>query len=178
MRPIVIVAAIAQNGVIGDDNQLVWRLKSDLKRFRAITLGKPLIMGRKTYESIGRPLPGRETVVLTRDPGFAAAGAHASVHSARSFDAALEQAEALAERMEASEIVVAGGAQVYALAFEHASRLRLTEVKAAPQGDAVFPPYDRAAFREIVREEHAAGPEDDHAFAFVDLERVDAAVSG
>lgn len=174
MRPIVIVAAIAQNGVIGDDNRLVWRLKSDLKRFRAITLGKPLIMGRKTFESIGKPLPGRETVVMTRDPSFSAEGAHA----ARSFDAARELAEALAERMNAPEIVVAGGSQVYALAIPHADRLRLTEVRAAPAGDAVFPPYDRAAFREIVREEHAAGPDDDHAFAFVDLVRRDAAVSG
>src|SRR3978361_326884 len=97
MTPLAIVVAIAENGVIGRDNQLVWRLRSDMRRFRTLTLGKPLIMGRKTWTSIGRPLPGRETVVLTRDRSFAAAGAHV----ATDWDAAKNVAADLADRMSA-----------------------------------------------------------------------------
>ncbi len=94
-RPLIIVAAVADNGVIGRDNKLIWRLKTDLRRYRDLTLGKPMIMGRKTYESIGRPLPGRETIVLTRDPQFSAEG----VHVARDWDEAVAMGDGLAERM-------------------------------------------------------------------------------
>lgn len=173
MRPIVIVAAVARNGVIGRENQLAWRLRSDLRRFRALTMGKPLIMGRKTFESIGRPLPGRETVVLTRDRGFA----HPGVQAAPSFDTATAIADTIAARMGASEIVVAGGAEVYALALPYASKLFLTRVEAEPEGDAVFPGFSRDAFREVRHEAHPAGPDDEHAFAFIDLERRAAPVS-
>lgn len=166
-RPVILVAAVADNGVIGRDNQLIWRLKSDLRRFRALTMGKPLIMGRKTYDSIGRPLPGRETIVLTRDPAFSAPG----VHVAHDLDAALALAEHIGEQMAAPEIVVAGGGDVYAQALPRADGLRLTRVHVRPEGDATFPPYDAAAFRETLREEHAAGPEDEHPFTFIDLER-------
>ena len=134
-RPLALVAAIADNGVIGRDNRLIWRLKSDLRRFRDLTWGKPMLMGRKTFASIGRPLPGRETLVLTRDPAFTAEG----VHVAHGWDGAAETAEALAERMGASEVAVVGGAEVYALALPHALRLYLTQVHAAPEGDALFP---------------------------------------
>lgn len=174
MRPLTIVAAIAENGVIGRDNQLIWRLRSDLKRFRAITLGKPLVMGRKTFESIGRPLPGRRTIVMTRDPAFAPEG----VDVARSFDAALSMADAAADALGAEEIVVAGGAEIYALALPRAQRLRLTLVHADPEGDAFFPAFDRAAFREVLREDRPAGADDEHPFAFVDLERRDASGFG
>lgn len=174
MRPLTIVAAIADNGVIGRDNQLIWRLRSDLKRFRAITLGKPLVMGRKTFESIGKPLPGRRTIVMTRDPAFSSEG----VDVARSFDAALSMADAAADALGAGEIVVAGGAEIYALALPRAQRLRLTLVHAAPEGDAFFPAYDRAAFREVLREDRPAGTDDEHPFSFVDLERRDASGFG
>ncbi|WP_372425788.1 dihydrofolate reductase [Salinarimonas chemoclinalis] len=174
MRPIVLVAAVARNGVIGRENQLAWRLRSDLRRFRALTMGKPLIMGRKTFLSIGEPLPGRETVVLTRDRGFA----HPGVHTAQSFDTAMAMADTIASRVGASEIVVAGGAEVYALALPYATKLYLTRVEAEPEGDAVFPGYDAEAFREVRHEAHPAGPEDEHAFAFIDLERRAALVSG
>lgn len=167
MKPVVIVAALARNGVIGRDNQLVWRLKSDLRRFRALTMGKPLIMGRKTFESIGKPLPGRETVVLTRDVGYGAPG----VHAAQSLDTALALADTVASRMGAEEIVVAGGAEIYALALPFARTLHLTRVDAEPDGDAVFPDFDQNAYKETFHEAHPAGPEDEHAFTFVDLER-------
>lgn len=174
MRPVVIVAALARNGVIGRDNTLIWRLKSDLRRFRALTLGKPLIMGRKTYESIGKPLPGRETVVLTRDLDYGAPG----VHAAQSLDGALALADTIAGRMGADEIVVAGGGEVYALALPYATRLHLTRVEAEPEGDAVFPDFDPRAFRETFRQAHPAGPDDEHPFVFIDLERCAAPVPG
>jgi dihydrofolate reductase len=167
MKRIVIVVAHAENGVIGRDNQLIWRLKSDLRRFREITMGKPLIMGRKTFESIGKPLPGRRTIVMSRDEGFAPEG----VAVARSFDAALSLAEQAAGEMGVEEIVVAGGAQVYELALDRAASLRITLVHARPEGDATFPAYDAGEFRETFREDRAAGPDDEHAFTFIDLER-------
>lgn len=168
-RPLVLVAAVADNGVIGRGNQLIWRLRTDLRRFRALTWGKPMLMGRKTFASIVRPLLGRETIVLTRDPAFAPDGAHV----AHGWDEALARAEALTERMGASELAVVGGAEIFALALPQAARLHLTLVHAAPDGDAVFPPFDRTAFVEHRREEHPAGPDDEHPFTFLDLERRD-----
>jgi dihydrofolate reductase len=170
-RPLAIVAAVAENGVIGRDNKLIWRLKTDLRRFRELTLGKPMIMGRKTFDSIGRPLPGRETVVLTRGADFAAPG----LHVAHSWDEAVSEADRLAAAMNAVEIAVVGGAEVYALALPRTERLYLTLVHAEPEGDAVFPVFERAAFREIRRKSYAKGPDDEFAFTFVDLERRPAA---
>jgi dihydrofolate reductase len=170
-HPLVIVVALADNGVIGRDNRLIWRLKTDLRRFRELTIGKPMIIGRKTHESIGRPLPGRETIVLTRDKGFAAEG----VHVAHSWDEALSQAERLADRMDAPEIVVGGGAEIYKLALPQVQRLYLTRVHAEPEGEAVFPPFDRSAFREVRRDPRQKGPDDDYAFTFIDFERRPAA---
>ena len=162
-----IVVAVAENGVIGRDNALPWRLRTDLRRFRALTWGKPIVMGRRNWESIGRPLPGRETIVLTRDPGFRAEGAHV-VHD---WPAALALARDLAERLSATEAAIVGGAEIYRLALPEAGTLRLTLVHARPDGDIVFPPYDEEAFAETARESHPAGPEDQHAFTFVDLAR-------
>ncbi|MET3413866.1 dihydrofolate reductase [Methylobacterium sp. 1030] len=160
MSPIVsLVAAVARNGVIGRDNGLAWHLSSDLKRFKALTMGKPMLMGRCTWDSIGRPLPGRRTLVLTRDTGFRAEG----VETVHDWDSALAAAGA--------ELMVVGGAEIYALALPHADRLHLTEVEAEPAGDVRFPAFDRARFRETFREAHPAGPRDEHAFAFVDWER-------
>jgi dihydrofolate reductase len=149
---IALVAAIARNGVIGRDNGLAWHLSSDLKRFKALTLGKPMLMGRRTWASIGRPLPGRRTLVLTRDPDFRAEGAEI-VHD---WDAAVAAAAA-------PDLMGVGGAEIYALAGE---------VEAQPEGDVRFPAFDRAAFRETFREAHPAGPRDEHAFAFVDWTRI------
>jgi dihydrofolate reductase len=158
---IALVAAVARNGVIGRDNGLAWHLSSDLKRFKALTMGKPMLMGRRTWDSIGRPLPGRRTLVLTRDRGFRAEGAEV-VHD---WEAALAAAAG-------TELMVVGGAEIYALALAQADRLHLTEVAAEPDGDVRFPAFDRAQFRETFREAHPAGPRDEHAFAFVDWERV------
>jgi dihydrofolate reductase len=171
MAPLAIVVALADNGVIGRNNKLIWRLKTDLRRFRDLTVGKPMIIGRKTHEAIGRPLPGRETIVLTRDKSFSAPG----VHVVHAWDEARVLGNRLAGDMEASEIAVGGGAEIYKLALPEAQRLYLTLVHTEPQGDAVFPPFDRSAFREVRREPHQRGPDDEHAFTFVDLERRPAA---
>ena len=165
--PLILVVAVAENGVIGRHNQLLWRLRTDLKRFRELTMGKPMIMGRKTFQSIGKPLPGRETIVLTRDPGFSADG----VHVARSWDEAVAQGSDLAEKMGASAVAVAGGAEIYALALPYVQKIYLTEVRAAPEGDAVFPAFDRSHFRETHRSDHPKGPDNEHPFTFIDLER-------
>ena len=167
MRPLAVVAAVADNGVIGRDNNLIWRLKTDLKRFRSLTWGKPLIMGRRTFQSIGKPLPGRETVVLTRDAGFALDGAHV----AHEWRQAVAIANDLAARARADALMVVGGAEIYALALPEAERIHLTLVHAAPPGDVVFPPFDRTLFEAVRREEHARGPDDEHPFTFLDLER-------
>lgn len=164
---LAIVVAVAENGVIGRDNQLPWRLRTDLRRFRALTWGKPMIMGRKSWASIGRPLPGRESVVLTRDPGFQAEGAHV----AHDWDGAKRLACRLADRMGAAEIAVIGGAEIFRLALPEADVLYLTVVKARPVGDVVFPSYGSDCFRETWREEHSASTEDEHQFTFIDLVR-------
>lgn len=160
--PIVsLVVAVARNGVIGRDNDLPWRLPDDLKRFKAITLGKPVVMGRKTFESIGRPLPGRENRVVSRQPGL-------GVEGCRVF-AKLQDALAGPEE----EVMVIGGAQIYAEALPLAQRLFLTEVDAEVEGDARFPDLDPAAWREVGREEHAADERHAYAFRFRVLERVE-----
>ena len=169
-RPLLaVVAAIADNGVIGRDNGLAWRLPSDLKRFRALTWGKPMIRGRKTFASIGKPLPGRETVVLTRDPAFMADG----VHVARSWQEAVARAEALAEDAGAPAVMVVGGADVYRLALPQAAHLHLTLVHASPEGDVRFPAFERDCYRETGRVDPAPGPGDEHPFTFLDLRRRD-----
>lgn len=152
---VTLVAAMAENRVIGEDNAIPWRLPEDLAHFKATTLGHTLVMGRATYDSIGRPLPGRETVVLTRDPDWRADG----VHVAHSFDEALRVAKRLP-----GEVMVVGGAQVYALALPHATHQVLTEVRGEYHGDTRYPEFDRSAWVEIRRE---PGP----AFTRIWLER-------
>lgn len=164
---IVVIAALARNHVIGRDNMLLWRLKSDLRRFRELTMGKPIIMGRKTFQSIGRPLPGRHTIVMTRDPGFAPDG----VMICRSLEEALDAARILAKRHDQPEIAIVGGAQIYELAMPLADRLYLTLVEAEPEGDAFFPDVDPAIFAQTARADHSAGPDDEHAFSFIDYAR-------
>lgn len=162
-RPrISLVVAMARNGVIGRDNGLIWRLGSDLRRFKALTMGKPLLMGRKTYDSIGRPLPGRRIIALTRDRSFSVADV-SIVH---------DWAGAIAAAGDSEELMVAGGGEIYALALPHADRIHMTEVEIAPEGDTVFPAFDRSAFREVSRVAHPSGDRDECPFAFVDMERV------
>jgi dihydrofolate reductase len=165
--PLTIVVAVADNGVIGRDNDLPWRLRTDLARFKQVTIGKPLIMGRRNWDSIGRPLPGRRTIVLTREPGFRAEGA-AIAHS---WGDAVATAQAAARDMGADEIIVAGGAEVYRIALPYAQRIRLTRVHASPPGDVLFPPFAENDFVERLREDHPAGERDEHPFTFIDLER-------
>ena len=141
---ITLVLARAQNGVIGRDGTLPWHIPADLKRFKALTLGKPMIMGRKTFESFPRPLPGRRHIVLTRDRGWSAAGAEVA-HS-------VEEALALA----AGDVSVIGGAAVFALFLDRADRVELTEVHASPEGDVVVPAFD--GWREVAREDVAGEP--------------------
>jgi dihydrofolate reductase len=166
-RPLALVAAIADNGVIGRDNRLIWRIRSDLRRFRDLTWGKPMIVGRKTHESIGKPLPGRETIVVTRDRSFTAPG----IHVAHNIEEAITLADEIAARLGAAEIAVAGGAEIYRATLPRAQRLYLTLVHAEPEGDVLFPQFDRTEFREMRREDRPRGPDDDHAFTIVDLER-------
>jgi len=173
-RPLSLVVALAENGVIGRDNRLIWRLKSDLRRFRELTWGKPILMGRKTFAAIGKPLPGRDNIVLTRDRSFSAPG----IAVAHDWSNAIALAEEAADKLGANEIAVIGGAEIYKLALPQAQKLHLTLVHAAPEGDAVFPPYDPALFREVLREPHQRGADDEHAFTFIDLERRRPAAAG
>jgi dihydrofolate reductase len=141
------VVAMGENRVIGRDGRLPWHIPGDLKLFKQITMGKPIIMGRKTWESIGRPLPGRPHVVITRDTNYKAAGAHV-VHD---LDRALSVAQGLAVALDEEEIMIIGGAEIYRLAMVKADRLYLTEVALSPDGDAFFPDFDIAQWREISR---------------------------
>jgi len=164
---LVLVAAVARNGVIGLDGGLPWRLSSDMKRFKALTWGKPLVMGRKTFESVGRALPGRETIVVTRDPAFAPSG----VFVAHGVETALDLAHERARAMGADEIIVAGGAEIYAQTIARASRLFITEVALDPRGEARFPPIDPEQWREVRRAKGERSPRDDAGFEFVEYER-------
>ena len=163
---IVLVAAIAENGVIGRGNALPWRLKSEMAHFRALTIGKPVIMGRKTYLSIGKPLSGRIMIVVSRDRRFAAPG----ILVAGSLDAALSAARGDALRRD-TDIIVAGGAEIYAQAMPLASRLELSHVHKSVDGAARFPAIDPVVWNEVARTEHAPGAGDDAAFATVTYER-------
>ena len=165
---IVLLAAIADNGVIGRDNGLPFRQSSDLKRFKALTMGKPVLMGRKTYLSIGKPLPGRTNIVASRDAGFAAPG----VIAAGSLDAALGVARGDALRRGTDEIVVIGGTEIFNQCMSLADRMEITHVHARPVGDTHFPPIEPARWREATRSEHPAGPQDEAGFAYVSYVRV------
>lgn len=165
--PIVLVAAVAENGVIGRDNAMPWRLKADMQHFRALTMGKPVIMGRKTYQSIGKPLGGRTTIVVSRDAALAIDGAVVAASLAQ----ALEAARGDALRRGVSDIIVAGGADIYAQAMPLADRLEITHVHAKPSGDTVFPAIDPTLWRLTGRSEPVTqGAE--VSFTFATYERV------
>jgi dihydrofolate reductase len=165
---IIIVAAVAENGVIGRGNALPWRLKSDMAHFRNLTMAKPVVLGRKTFASIGKPLAGRTTIVISRDQNFSAPG----IVVAPNFDAALATACGDALRRTAGAIIVAGGADIYVQALPLATRLVITEVHKRIDGDARFPAIDPKLWRESARSGHKPGAEDDAAFAFVTYERL------
>lgn len=156
-----IIVATAQNGIIGDKNALLWHIREDMIHFRTITSGHPVIMGRKTFESIGRPLPKRENVVITRDTSLKIEGC-TMAHS-------LEQAIGLFAAEQ--EVFIIGGAQIYAQAMALADRIYLTVVKKDYSGDSAFPAIDYSEWNEIEREEFDRGEEFDHPFYFVTLER-------
>jgi len=153
------VAAVADNGVIGREGQLPWRLPADMKHFRRITMGNTVLMGRKTFDSLGKPLEGRDNWVLTRDPSYAPAGARVF----HELDAALRAAPA--------QLYVIGGAELYTLTLPTASRLELTLVHGNIEGDTRFPDFDRSAWREGAREDHAADDRHAYAYSFVTLVR-------
>lgn len=158
--PAVAIVAMADNGVIGRGNALPWHLPDDLRRFKALTMGHALLMGRKTHESIGRALPGRRNLVLTRNPGWRAPGCEA----VGSIDSALA-------RVGEGTLFIIGGAEVFALAWPIIGRLELTEVHAEPEGEVYLAGFDRREWRESFREEHSADARHTHAFSFVTLVR-------
>lgn len=164
---VVLVVAIAENGVIGSQGAIPWRIKSDMKRFKALTSGKPVVMGRKTFVSIGRPLPGRTNIVVTRDPDYSEAG----VVVTHSFADARAIAKGDALRRFATEIAVIGGAEIYAQWMASADRLEITEVHARPEGDTRFPAIDAADWEEVARVRNPAGPDDSADFSYVTYRR-------
>ncbi|MBF0664659.1 MAG: dihydrofolate reductase [Brevundimonas sp.] len=165
---LALVVARARNGVIGKDGGLPWRLRSDLQRFKAVTMGKPCIMGRRTWDSLPlKPLPGRLNLVLSKDESFEAKGALVCT----TLDEAVEIARETAEEDGVDEVCVIGGTALFAAALPRAKRLYLTEVEAEPEGDAVFPAFDEGAWVEVSSEAVAAGEKDDHDFVFRVLER-------
>ncbi len=164
---IALVVAVAANGAIGRGGDLPWRLSSDLRYFRKVTMGKPVIMGRRTFKSLPRVLDGRLNIVLSRDLGFVADGAV----MAHSLEDALDVARASAARTGAPEIMVIGGEDVFRAVLPQAGRIYLTEVHAKPHADTWFPPFDPTEWREISRECQERGPKDEHDFSFVVLER-------
>jgi dihydrofolate reductase len=164
---ISLVVAVADNGVIGRDGGLPWRISADLKTFRRLTMGKPLIMGRRTFQSLKKPLDGRDNIVVSRDPDYRPAGAI----MAASFGEALAIAEACAKGRGADEIAVIGGTAVFAAALPFAERIYKTEVHSSPPGDALFPPVDWGEWAEVSREALPPGPQDDSTATLVVLER-------
>lgn len=157
-----IIVAVADNGVIGSGNQLPWRLPDDLKRFKALSLGKPIVMGRKTFDSIGRPLPGRLNIVISRQPGLEIPGCRVVT----SID------DAIAAARPAPEIVIVGGAEIYRQALSRVGTIHLTRVHADVAGDVKFPELREHEWREVAREYHPADERHAHAFTFSTLERV------
>jgi dihydrofolate reductase len=164
---ISLIVAVAENGVIGRGGTLPWHVPSDLKTFRRLTMGRPVIMGRKTFTSIGKPLPGRDNIVVTRDAGFSAAG----TNRAGSIDEALDIARRMAAERGVDEIMVIGGAEIFALTLSLADRIYLTRIHARPDGDVTFPEPDPRIWHEVSRAPIEPDPRDDAAATLQILER-------
>ncbi len=167
MTKIVVVAAIGENNVIGFRGGMPWHLRSDLAHFRALTINKPVVMGRKTFASIGKPLPQRTNIVVTRDAKLSVPG----VVPANSIEAALAMAREDARDRGVDEIMVIGGSDIFVATMPQAERLEITHVHASPEGDVHFPPIDPAVWRQVSRKEHPAGPHDTASFAVAVYER-------
>jgi dihydrofolate reductase len=165
---IVLVAAVAENGVIGRGGTLPWHIRSDLQHFKRLTIGRPVVMGRKTYDSIGKPLKDRTNIVITRDPGYAAEG----IVVAHSLEKAMQMARDDAKERGADSIAVIGGSGVFDETMPMADRLEITEVHASPEGDTFFPAIDAKLWRETARVRHPAAPQDDADMSFITYERV------
>ncbi len=168
---LALIVAMAQNRVIGINNNLPWHLSEDLKYFKRVTMGKPIIMGRKTYESIGRPLPGRTNIVVTRNPAYQAEG----IKVVHSLEAAKELAESICFIDGVDEAMVIGGAELYQQALLQAQRMYLTQVHAEVQGDAFFPKFDQQQWQTIAREDFKALEPNPYDYSFIVLEKVDQA---
>jgi dihydrofolate reductase len=164
---VVLIIAVADNGVIGARGSIPWRLKTDQQRFKMLTTGKPVVMGRKTFVSLRRPLPGRTNIVVTRDRSFRAAGAVVTT----SFADARAVATGDALRRSATEIAVIGGAEIYGQWMPYADRLEITEVHARPEGDTYFAAIDAADWEEVARLRNPAGPDDSAEFSYVTYRR-------
>jgi dihydrofolate reductase len=164
---VVLIVAVADNGVIGSRGAIPWRLKSDQQRFKMMTMGKPVVMGRKTFISLRRPLPGRTNIVVTRDANFRAPGAVATT----SFADARAIATGDALRRFATEIAVIGGAEIYAQWMDSADRLEITEVHARPEGDTFLAAIDAADWEEVARVRNSAGSDDSADFSYVTYRR-------
>lgn len=163
MKTVILIVAMAKNGAIGKNNQLLWHLPNDLKHFKALTTGKPIVMGRKTFESIGKPLPNRQNIVLTQQRDFISAGIDV-VHT-------VEEALAIAQ---GTEVMVMGGAQIYQLFFPLITKMYITYVQAELIGDVYFPPFDHSQWHEIAKEQHHQDEKHAFDYCFVTLERVQA----
>lgn len=162
---ISLVVAVSRNNVIGRNGQLPWRLSADLKHFKALTMGKPVVMGRLTWESIGRPLPGRQNIVVTRQADYVAEGCRVVASPVDAIDAAAS----------ATELMVIGGSHIYAAFLPLASRIYLTRVHADVEGDALFPGLDANEWQASSGEEHPADDTNEFGFTFLTLERIDTA---
>ncbi len=167
MVEIALILARAQNGVIGREGDLPWQLSEDLKFFKRTTLGKPVVMGRKTFESIGKPLPGRTNIIITRDGSYECEGAIVTT----SFEAALDAARADAEKTGAREIIIAGGGEIYREALSYAERVYLTEVHADVEGDVMFDISLTKDWQETQRSERQVDPKSELEFFWVTYER-------
>lgn len=167
MAEIVLVAAVARNGVIGSDNDMPWRLPSDLKHFKSVTVGRPVIMGRKTFQSLGKALPGRPNLVLTRDPDFVAE----DVEVFTSLESALVRCETILAELMGEEVMIIGGGEIYRRAIRMADRLEITEVDADPDGDTTFPGIDLAFWEEVSRRPGERTEKDTADFEFVTYRR-------
>lgn len=167
---ISLIAAVADNGIIGKDNELPWRIKSELQYFKATTKGHPIVMGRKSFESLAIPLPDRTNIIISRNPDYRAA----DCTTVGSLDEGLAVARDVALRDGVDEIFIGGGAEIYRQTLPLADRLYLTEVHLAPEGDTRFPAFDRAAWHEVKREFHAAKNGESADYTITVLERVKA----
>lgn len=167
MIDLAVIVAAADNGVIGRNNALPWHLPEDLRYFKRVTMGKPIVMGRKTFESIGRPLPGRTNIVISRQPGYSAEG----VTVVSTLEEAIAVAEDIALIDGVSELMVIGGAEIYRAALARATRLYLTQVHAEVEGDVYLPEVDWSAWREVCRENWPASDSNPYSYSFVVFER-------